>query len=174
MNEAEHHQICETLWRRRLTPEEESRWLAYWAVHPEARTEAEVETALTQFLRQLPDVPVASNFTASVLQLVDLETPRVTQARSIQRWRRWLWSRAWLPRVAFALLVLSLVSLGGWQYRWHSRTRFAQNVADYSKAAVMPVLEQISTVEIFQDFDAIDRLAQTAPAADLELLAALQ
>lgn len=174
MNEAEYHQVCEALWRRRLTPEEESRLLAYWAVHPEARAEAEAETALTQFLRQLPDVPVASNFTARVLQLVDLETPLLTPARSLQRWRRWLWSRAWLPRVAFALLVLSLVALGGWQYRWHSRTRFAQNVADYSKVAVMQVLERIPTVEIFQDFDAIDRLAQTAPAADLELLAALQ
>src|SRR5204862_7678193 len=111
MNETEFHQVCEDLWRRRLTPEEESRLLAHWAAHPEARAEVETEIALTQFLRQLPDVAVASNFSARVLEQVDLETSRVSRIHPFLRWSRRFWPQAQLPRVAFAVLALALVGL---------------------------------------------------------------
>jgi len=45
-------------------------WLA---AHPEAQESLDLETGLTEALRKVPDVPVASNFTARVLQAVERE-----------------------------------------------------------------------------------------------------
>src|SRR5438067_2362092 len=93
----------EISWRRKLTPAEEAELRAWLAVHPEARAEWEAEIALTNTLvRSLPDVPVASNFTARVLQAVDRET--AAREPRLPGWQPW---KRWLPRVALGALAVA-------------------------------------------------------------------
>lgn len=122
----------------------------------------QLDARLDALLRALPDKPVASNFTARVLQQVAHETA----ARPASGLERFLQFR-WLPRVAVASLALASC-LATYQFRTQTaRTQFAQSVAAVTQVASLP------SPETLKDFEAIRRLSQTPPA-DRELLALLQ
>jgi anti-sigma factor RsiW len=172
MNELEYKRLREISWRRKLTAEEEVRLQPYLVAHPEAQPEWEDEAALSQALEQLPNVPLSSNFTAQVLQLVDLEEASAERRSKLTRDWRW-WINHLIPRIALGVLTVSLGALGLLQYQKHSFEERAQNAGAFSSQ--LEVASSRVPAEMWQDFEAIRRLSTPVSAsADDELLAALK
>ncbi len=164
MNNASLYQrLRETGWRRDLSGAETAELRAWLAAHPEARPDWELEEQVTRSLRGLRAVPVASNFTARVLQTV--ETQRDVPARAAGR--RWWRPLVWAPR--FAWLAVALAA-GLFTYHQHEA---AQRHALGEKIAAVSNVKTVPSPEILQDFDAIRRLGQ-APPADVALLKVLE
>lgn len=158
MNDANlQNEIRETLWRRNLTGAEK----ADLRNQPEAGGELELESRLTMLLAQTPEVIVAHNFTARVMQSVAVE-----EARSSRAWRRtWNW-RGLLPRAAIAVALLLVAAFGLHRHDVNlERIALARNVA---LVAGTP----LPSVEALKNFEAIQRMSQ--PRADEELLALMQ
>ena|SRR5438128_2173958 len=167
MNDPEYDELRAASWRGKLTPAEEMRVQAYLAARPEAQADWEEELALTRHLQELPEVPVASNFTSLVLQAIDSETTRQPTPYPVRNWwSRWLSGLA--PRTALAALVLVLGVTGVQEYRSHARKQFAQGVERFVSAANLP------RPEVFEDFDTIQQLQPVAFSTDDDLLAALR
>lgn len=123
------------------------------------------DARLDALLRRLPDVPVASNFTARVLQSVEREPTTSDPLLKIADW--WMFRPAWrwLP---YSAVVAAALLMGGYSYRFHTRTarvELAQNMAALAK-----VSPQLSVADL-QDFNVICRLGQ---APDKDLLALMQ
>jgi hypothetical protein len=166
VNESHYQQLREQSWRRKLTAKEEESLQAYFLIQPEAQADWETETSLNQHLSQLPDAPVASNFTALVMQAIDREVHAAARAEE-ELPRLWHWLRRWAPRAAWASLVLGGVFLAYAQYQSFTRSRLARSVAQVS-AMTAP-----RNWQMFEDFEAIHRIGQVTPD-DAEVLAALQ
>ena len=108
---------------------------------------------LRGLLSRLPDVPVASNFTARVMQAVEHEESRPSRPRTFSIWN---W-RAFLPRFALAAVVIAAAGLALQQHEANARReQLAKNVARV--AGAMP------SVEALQNFDAIRRMSMPAHA----------
>ncbi len=118
-----------------------------------------VQGQLRGLLSRLPDVPVSSNFTARVLQAVELEELRGS------RWRivNWNW-RVFFPRVAGTVAVVGFAAVGFYQHEISvQRTMLA-------KSAVLVDQTGPVSMDALKNFDAIQRMGQTAHPDD-ELLA---
>jgi hypothetical protein len=114
---------------------------------------------LRELLSRLPDVPVASNFTARVMQSVAWEEARQS------RWRVFGWGwRAWVPRatVAATLAVFAALTL-------QQHNLYLHQVA-LAKDAALVASQPLPSLEALKNFDAIQRMGQPARADD-ELLA---
>src|SRR5260221_4965878 len=111
MNESEYMKLREAMWRRDLTAEEEAGLRSYFLVHPEAQFDWEEEKAITVLLTKLPDERLSSNFTAQLLQRIDLEARRPEGTIGSRRLSQWF------PRFALAGLVIGLGGVGYQQYR---------------------------------------------------------
>src|SRR5437870_688935 len=105
MNESEYQALLQTAGRRPLQAEEQARMELWLAAHPEAQAEWEIEAGLNRLLEQLPDAPVASNFTARVVQALDQKPSGKTARASLSAWLG-RWFRRPAPRIAWALLLL--------------------------------------------------------------------
>jgi anti-sigma factor RsiW len=161
-NDPNLNRLRELSWRRKLTPAEAAELRAWLAAHPEASADIETEAGLTDMLGRLPDVPVASNFTARVLQAVEGEAASESRARS--RRRGWWRGFGWLPRVAVVAAVAG-VALISYREVETSRCRgMARSVEAVAEVSSLP------SPKILEDFDAI-RAMSPAPGADEELLA---
>src|SRR5437879_3337601 len=101
-----HERFRELNWRRKLSAAEENELRAWLAAHPEAEAEWEVEAGLTEALARMPNVPVASNFTARVLRAVEQEEAADARSNRPELHRRWPFLK-WLPRTAVATMVLA-------------------------------------------------------------------
>jgi anti-sigma factor RsiW len=161
MNESEYMNLRETAWRRPLTAEEKARLQSYLVVHPEAQFEWESDAGLNMALANLTDAPLSSNFTARVLQAIELEELR--QSRRSSGWFRNI--RLWLPRFAVAGLVVGLGGLGYQQIHLHHIQEQAKSVELVTKVAVA-----LPDMAMWEDFDAIARLGQTQPSSQDQLL----
>ena len=167
MNESEYQALVEASWRRSLTDDEEARLDAWLRVHPEAHNEWEAESALNRILEELPEAPVASNFTARVLQAVERESATAARHESVlDRLKHWFWRPA--PRVAWALLAAGLLGFGYQQHQTNVRGQMAKGLSVLANVATL------SGPVVLQDFEAIQRLGQSAPSDDEELYALLQ
>lgn len=168
MNDAEFQELMEASWRRRLTPEEEDQLRSWLAIHPERQAHWEAESHLNRALAALPHAPVASNFTALVLQ----EARRSGRQAEPRRW--WRQAAAWLsPRpatgMAWAALLLCVTCVTWFALRQaqsQAREQRAQDLAILVSAALLPEPQMLAA-----DFDAIRRLP---PVDDEELFAVLQ
>ena len=122
----------------------------------------ELEARLTRALARLPDAPVSSNFTARLMQAVDLE-----ESRRSRRWRfGWNW-HALLPRLAVTASVVLFAGLTVRHYELVARRNtLARSVAMVTGSQTLPSMEAL------QNFDAIQRMSQ--PGADQELLALMK
>ena len=110
-------------------------------------------------LSRLPDAPVASNFTARVMQAVELEEMRQS------RWRVFGWSwRAWVPR---ASVGSALVVLAAFTFQQHNL--YLHQVA-LAKNAALVASQPLPSLDALKNFDAIQRMSQPA-RADNDLLA---
>ena len=122
-----------------------------------------LQDEMRRLLSRLPDAPVASNFTARVMQAVDLEDARSREPQGRLFWR---W-RAFLPRVAVAAIALSFAGLTLQHYRVaEQRTTLAKDVALVAETP-------IPSMDALKNFDAIKGMSRPARADD-ELLALLQ
>ncbi len=160
MNEIEFTNLIEQSWRRKLTEREEILLSDHLSSNPEARTQWEEESGLSQLLGKLPKTPVSTNFTAGVLQVVERETALAQRERFFHRPKF-----NWLPRIAIASAFVGGVIFSVHQYRSVQRKEIARDIAAVSQAATLPP-------EWLQDFEAINHLSQ--PPVDDELLAALK
>ena len=166
MSEAEYNHLREESWRRALTSAEEARLQSHLAANPEAQAEWEAEKGLTQFLADLPDVPVSSNFTSLVLQAVDREASLSVRSEGALGWfRRFL--RRPASRLAWAAAAFTIALVGLQYYHSWQRSEMADSVVKIPSAAALP------DPRLFQDFDAIQRLNQVAGVDDAELIRVL-
>ncbi len=151
-------ELRELLWRRPLSEAEQLRS----GDRPETRAELEREARLNAALEQLPTAQVPSNFTARVLQAIDME-----EARPATRGWRWALPR-WVPRLAVTAAVMAVSAVSWRHYEVvQQRTALARSVAAVTANAPLP------GVEAWKNFDAIKRMGQ-AQRADDELLALMQ
>ena len=167
MNHSDHNHLQDAKWKRKLTVDEEAELNASLAKQPDVQADWEGEKMVAELLRQLPDAPLPSNFTAQVLLAVDrLAKPPVSSGR----WRSWLWLGSLRPgqTTALAGLVVCLSFFSYHQYSIIERTKLAKSVATVSSVAALP------SVELLQDFEAIHSLSHASTPVDTELLAALQ
>ncbi|MGB7746067.1 MAG: hypothetical protein WBN75_02135 [Verrucomicrobiia bacterium] len=155
-------QLRESGWRRKLTEAEQGELRAHLAVHPDARADWEMESALNAALAQLTEASVPSNFTARVLQAVERDEARP---------RAWSWRWNWhmlVPRVAFAAAVITFSGLAFQHHEiYRQRIALARDVALVTRGQPMP------SPEALENFDAIRRMSQPQHADD-ELLALMQ
>ena len=166
MNESLYHQLREISWRRKLTPEEETRLQGWLAAHPDRQAEWELEQSLSEQLRHLSNAPLSSNFTSQVMQALDTELAKQErEGRGGRTWLQWLHKLA--PRLAPVSIAL-VVAITAFVYHHRTNDQQQQRVAD-SVAAVFPA--DVVSHEVFQDFEAVSSLP---PATDEDLLAALQ
>jgi anti-sigma factor RsiW len=164
-NDPIHDHWRELSWRNQLSKADEAQLQAWLTANPEARVEWETEARLNAALDRLPDVPVPSNFTARVLQAVQLET--AAEARRPEwRWISWL-RLAWVPKVALAATTVCAAVVSCFVIQDAQRKTMAESVAAVSAVSSLP------SPDILKDFDAI-RAANPAPLPDETLLAVLQ
>jgi negative regulator of sigma E activity len=144
----------ESLWRP-LTASERAK------LH--GQPDLELEARLTEALARLDPVPVPSNFTARVMDAVELEEARSSRA---SKWR-WNW-HALLPRVAVAMALLLFAGLGVQHYEVsQQRSELASSLSQVASSRAVP------SVDALENLDAIQRMSQSA-RADTELLSDLQ
>jgi anti-sigma factor RsiW len=155
----------ELSWRHKLTPAEEADLRAWLAAHPEAQADWEAETALTDALHRMPDVPVATNFTARVLQEVEREARSAARASKGPGWQP---SKRWIPRIALASVALAIGLFSMQQIRANYTAKLVRSVEVVSKVSSLP------SPAILKDFDAIERLTPQPAAPDEQLLSLLQ
>jgi hypothetical protein len=158
------NRLRETIWRRKLSPSEETELRSKVPENPEARRDLEADIVLTRELNRLPDAPVPSNFTALVIQAIKAENVKAARSGTFN-WKWFLHSL--LPKSAFAMLLVmaGLFSLN--EARAAKRAQLARSVAAVSQVASLP------GPDVLKDFDAIQHL-NSAPPPDTELLALLK
>jgi len=100
-----YHHLKEQSWHRNLTRAEEAELRVWLSTHPDAQPDFETDAALTRALEKLPDVRVSSNFTARVLQAIEVEERKKTREQQTG-FRAWLHLHRWLPRAAATCLLL--------------------------------------------------------------------
>ena len=147
----------ESLWRRKLTDADREELRA----HPEVLPELELESNLSEALRKLPDVAVASNFTARVMQAIERE-----ETQPLRSWS-WNWHKL-IPRLAVTTAVVLLAGT-----TFHHYELASQRTALAKKVALMAGSQPMPSVEALNNFDAIRRMSQPVHA-DEELLALMQ
>ncbi len=158
------NQLAEAIRRGRLTAEEEAQLREHLFRHPEERASWEDELSLNHCLRQIPDAPVSSNFTARVVQRA-LQENRERPSRARRVWR-WLVVEHWLPKAATLAAVLCLGGLGYHQHQLTTRREVAQTLARMAVTG--------NSLELLRNFDAIQGLTVVPRDVDRELIAALQ
>ena len=164
-NDPIYNRLRERSWRRQLTDAELAELRAWLAAHPEAQADWHAEAGLSAALGRLPDVPVPSNFTARVLQAAQREAAAELRRPELSL-LTWLRLR-WLPKVAFAAVVIGVGMLTYRQVQATHRQKLVESVAAVSAVSSLP------SPEILRDFDAIQAL-RAAPVPDEQLLAVLQ
>jgi negative regulator of sigma E activity len=180
MNEQEINDLREAALRRPLTADEQALLELYLTENPWEREEWRSEQMITTAIHRLPTAPVSSNFTARVLEAVDVEAaPRTFDW---QNWLAWLQPALWVRRTAAAMVVMGAVV-----FAWHQqqtvveaeralgeaqgqlqRAELARNAAELQSLAPVP------SIEVLQDFEFISRLSMLPSDVDLDLLAANQ
>jgi len=107
-----------------------------------------------EWLARLPDAPLSSNFTARVMQAVELEELQAARSRG---WR-WNWYSL-LPRAAAVAVAVVVTGLSVQYYEIGAhREQIAHSVALVANAQPLP------SVDALQNFDAIQRMSQPAHA----------
>jgi len=167
MNDSEYERLMETAWKRPLFPDEKARLDAWLDQHPEARQSWDQEEQLTGILQDLPDIPLASNFTAQVLRALDQDAKTSSPANFSWAWPDLI--RSWLPRMALASLILAVGGGFYWNHYQQRQSKLAQSMNIAGTMSVLPAPQAL------KDFEVISQLTAASTASlDLELLAALE
>jgi hypothetical protein len=150
--------LRESVWRRKLTDAERGELRA----EPELAADLELESRLSEMLAKIPDAPVPTNFTARLMQAIELDEARESRPNF-----RWNW-RMLMPRLTVTAAVMVFAGLMFYHHEMAGwRAKLAKNVALVAGTQPLP------SVDALKNFDAIQRMSQPAHA-DEELLALLQ
>ena len=161
-----YQQLKELSWRRRLSPGEQELLHSCLTTHPKAQQDWEQDRRLSQWLSELPNVPVSSNFTARVMQAA--RRAPAEKARWYRRMRLPAWFAAgWIPRYATGALLVGLALFSIHQHSQVVQKKMAYDLVKVSQVATLPEIEWM------KDFETIDRLTRVQ-VADSELLTALR
>jgi hypothetical protein len=170
MNDPVYKRLRELSWRRRLAEAEEAELQSYLTEHPEAKEDWEREGELNHLLEHLPEAPpVASNFTARVLQAVELEA--AAQEREHVRQGKgsgWWLPANWVRKAAAVCLVAGLGIMAYHQQQLNSQRIMVRDVAEMTEVV------SASDPDMITDFESIRRLSDSPPKADTEILALLK
>lgn len=160
MNQSEFDNLLQTAYERDLTDGELAKLERWLAANPADQAEWK---ALDHLLATLPDTPVATNFTARVLD----EVRRAETAHPAlgQAWWQRLLAPQFRPVQIAAAATLAMV-IGGVGYQSHLNQSRAEMAAAIASIAEFPP-------GFLADFEAIGAVAQ-ADAIDEELWAALK
>ena len=176
MNDPFYHKLLEISWRRKLTKSEVAELRAWLADHPEARSNWEGEAGLNALLGELPEAPVASNFTARVLQAAERPSPHskwIWYPAALRPFpRRLLFWRRHLPKAAAFATVVLCASLGWLTYHKAATTKQVKLAQKARSVATISEFSSMADPEILQNFEAIRQL-DSKPAADKSLFAVL-
>jgi anti-sigma factor RsiW len=171
-----YERLLETSWRRKLTETELAELQTFLTAHPELQAQWETEANLNQLLDGLTEAPLPSNFTSRVLAELDRQT--AAEARNqAKAGRFWSWRARWLPRAAFAAVV---VGSGLLAYRQHSLMvrEHVEYVQHQELANDLAKLAPVGSVpsQILTNYDAIRLMSavSTKPTADTEILRLLE
>jgi hypothetical protein len=152
--------LCETAWRRPLTPAEQADLRAWLAAHPEFEAEAQAEAALSVALARLPDAPVPSNFTARVLRQIEAEARAAAPGhRPPVAWWRLYW-----PQLAGVSAVVVL-GAGLWRVNLNQQQQLVQTAQEVA------AVKLFSDPTLLTDFEEIASLTPPAATPDDILLA---
>jgi anti-sigma factor RsiW len=156
--------LLDALRSGKLTAAEEVQLEACLAQDPTLRAACEEDGALNHLLSSLPDAPVSTNFTAQVLHAVESLDRPAPRGSSWFPWRVQNW--------ALKLAVVTLaISAGFWSF---VQQQAATRRERASTLVQVTSLAQDTPLEVFQNFDVIERLNQVPHDVDRELIAALQ
>jgi hypothetical protein len=166
MHDPVYQLLRELGWKRQLTEAEQARLLEYLKANPEAQDDWLLESHLNQALKHLPNTPVSSNFTARVLQAIELEN----KIRERSRQKGWHFGRliTWFPKASAAAFILGVGAFSFYQVKAHDRTVMVRNVVALSQAV------SASDPELMENFDLIHKLSDPQAGADHELLVLLK
>lgn len=156
--------LVDALRRGRFTAAEKAEAEACLARHPELRAEWEEELALNQLIELAPSLPPSSNFTAQVMQACR----QSARADAKQRSGRKSVFSGWLPRLAAISAAVLVAMFSYHQHQAAERRELAKNLSEMSQ------FTSGASIELLQNFDAIQRLHQAPMDVDRELIAALQ
>lgn len=163
MNESEYQALIEQGWRRPLTADEQVRLDAWLTAHPQQQADWELEVTVSDLLTQLPNAPMASNFTSQVMLAVERElAAQARQTGLVGKVKQWLRNPA--PRLAWALGLVALGWFGIHQHQMNMRSDMAKGLS------VMANVASLSNPSMLEDFEAIRRLNTSE---DEELFAVL-
>ena len=160
MNQSEFDNLLQTAHERDLTDGELARLERWLAANPADQAEWE---ALDHLLATLPDTPVATNFTARVLD--EVRRAETAHPAPGQAWWQRLLAPQFRPVQIAAAATLAMV-IGGVGYQSHLNQSRAEMAAAVASIAEFPP-------GFLADFEAIGAVAQ-ADAIDEELWAALK
>jgi hypothetical protein len=173
MNQDSHFQrLREAGWRRALTAAESDEMRNWLLSHPEQDGDWESDQQITKVLRELRDVPLASNFTAQVLQGLEQEDLRITrQNRGGSRFLSLL-RTGWIPKLAWGLLIVGSSIAIVHHVQFEARQELARSIASLAE---IPRPKP----DVLLDFDAIHLMSKAstpdlAAAPDSELLSLLK
>ena len=123
--------------------------------------EQDIQEQMRRLLSRMPDAPLASNFTARVMQAVEREEMR----RARWRFLEWDW-RLFFPRVAAPATIVCLAAV---MFHQHEMSVERRQLAD---TVVLVAAQPMPSLDALKNFDAIQRMGQTArPDSDLLALA---
>ena len=162
MNESEYQALVEASWRRSLSVQEQAQMDAWFVTRPDAQAAWEADSGLNQLLGQLPDAPVASNFTAQVLQAIDRDAVLAKPVTLMDRIRQSFLRPA--PQIAWALALVGVLWFGYHQHQTNMRSEMAQGLSVIANVATL------SDPAVLRDFESIRRLSASE---DEELFAVL-
>jgi hypothetical protein len=150
----------ERLHQGRLDAADVKRWREAATGRPQEGDLLEEELALESLLSELPRPEVGSNFTARVLAEIERGSPRPQKTHPFAFLHRF----RWVPQIGVAGMALAL-ALGWWQWRGHSRSQLARDVASVARTARAAGFSELPPVEALRDFDAIE-LSRAMPRPD--------
>ena len=163
MNQPEFENLLQTVHTRDLTDAELAKLEHWLAANPD---EQDAWAALDRLLVVLPDAPVATNFTARVLDKV--RRAEATGQALGQAWWRKLLAPQFRPIQIAAAAALAMV-IGGVGYQSHLTLNRAEMAASLHEVAT--IAEMVPG--LLSDFEAIEAI-QRADPIDEELWAALK
>ena len=164
MNQPMLEKLFQTANKRDLNEAELTQMEDWLASNPVERAELE---AVDQLLNELPDEPVASNFTTRVLQEIRSAEDN-SPARVTASWWKIITPRFSSINIA-ATAVAMVILIGGVVYQSHLNKNRVEVAASLQAVATFAEMFPV----VLNDFDAIEVIGQADPI-DEELWAALK
>ena len=157
--------------RAPLRQEDQARLESLLNGNPEAQHEWAEEARLNRLLRQLPDVPVPSNFTSLVVDAVEAErSATADRGRFRPRfwWRSWTWARG---MAAAAFLFAGVISVQ--LYQFAQREQVARSVVAFTEGVPQQYFDVIAHFDEIRILPASLPSVAAQPRFDADLLAAV-